>query len=267
MTISISSFQKGKIIPYVQPIVVSDTSDVLFWEVLSRISINGNIYPPSYFIKDLTDEQKFELAKFLFEQVAIFQATYPNQKFSVNLSSLEIHLGISDYLIKLANINSFPRLIPNRCIIEITESSIIDEHTFSTITFLKNSLGFLFALDDFGAERSTFKQLKNSEELFDYIKIDGSLIEDIDVNEKHFLMLFHIIQIIKVLGKKSIVEFVSNESLMNKALLAQTDFMQGYYFCEPTPIAFLNNYSLATLPSSEHIETEEEILSYIRNVL
>ena len=94
------------------------------------------------------------------------------------------------------------------------------------------SHGCKIAIDDFGTGYSNFEYLLKLKA--DYIKIDGSLIKNIDTHKETELVVSIIVEFAKKMGMKTIAEFVENESILNKVKELGIDYSQGYHFSPPT---------------------------------
>ena len=88
--------------------------------------------------------------------------------------------------------------------------------------------GCKFALDDFGAGFTSFKQLQNLP--IDIIKIDGSYVRNItrDVPSQDFVA--KLIKISEDLGAKTVAEFVENGEIAKCLIDLKVDAMQGDFF-------------------------------------
>ena len=126
---------------------------------------------------------------------------------------------------------------------EITETSAISNLAKATefITELK-AMGCFFALDDFGSGLSSFAYLKNLH--IDYIKIDGMFVRDIANDPIDQEMVRSITSIAKVMGKKTIAEFVENDEI--KVILEGigVDYVQGYGIAKPQALKTLTTDKL-----------------------
>ncbi len=87
------------------------------------------------------------------------------------------------------------------------------------------------AIDDFGSGYSNFIRLLNYQP--DYIKIDGSIIKEIDKNTFAYNVAGIIVKFAKQNGIKTIAEFVENEVIFEKVKELGIDYSQGYYFSKP----------------------------------
>ncbi len=91
--------------------------------------------------------------------------------------------------------------------------------------------GVLIALDDFGTGYSNLARLK--EMPLDRIKIDRSLIWDIDTNESARTIVQGVVQIVHGIGCMAVAEGVENETQAELLRLIGCDTLQGYAFAEP----------------------------------
>jgi len=153
--------------------------------------------------------------------------------FSVNLSGPSL---LDDALIDtiLYYLNKYSLSASDFCL-EITETAAIQNLSYATrfINRLKVE-GFTFALDDFGAGFSSFGYLRNLP--VDYIKIDGSFVQNIDESLVSYTMVDSINSIGHVMGLKTIAEFVKSEAVKDKLVELGVDYGQGYFFAKPKPL-------------------------------
>ncbi|MEJ2644630.1 MAG: PAS domain S-box protein [Gammaproteobacteria bacterium] len=124
---------------------------------------------------------------------------------------------------------------PRRITFEITETAAISNLAQASrfIDELRK-LGCEFALDDFGSGLSSFAYLKDLH--VDYLKIDGSFVADLHENPVNLAMVSSIHQIGKLMGKKTIAEFVESEAVMEVLRSVGVDYAQGYWIGRPEPL-------------------------------
>ena len=67
----------------------------------------------------------------------------------------------------------------------------------------------------------------------DFIKIDGSLIKNIDQSKDLEIIVKTISNIAKEFDIKTVAEFVANEHIYNKVKELNIDYSQGYFFDKP----------------------------------
>lgn len=118
---------------------------------------------------------------------------------------------------------------------EITETSAIAsiENATTMITEL-GKLGCRFSLDDFGSGMASFKYLQQLP--VDYLKIDGSFVQDMLKNPSNHAMVEAIHHIGRVLGKYTVAEFVSDAATFEALKAMGVDYAQGYYIAPPVPL-------------------------------
>lgn len=68
----------------------------------------------------------------------------------------------------------------------------------------------------------------------DYIKIDGSMIKNIDVNKNSQMITQTIVEFAKKMNIQTVAEFVYSKNIFDKVVELDVDFAQGYYFGEPS---------------------------------
>ena len=158
---------------------------------------------------------------------------YHDIYFSVNLSgqSLSDLKFMQDclHLINYSNIN------PSHLCFEITETAMIENlsNAIRSVSTLRG-LGCKIALDDFGSGLSSFSYLKNLP--VDYLKIDGSLIKDIENDSVNITMVKSIVHIGQSMGLETIAEYVENDAIVNILRDLDIDYVQGYGVAQPVPI-------------------------------
>lgn len=153
--------------------------------------------------------------------------------FSINLSGPSL---LDDTLIdNILEILHHYNLSASSFCFEITETAAIQNLSYAS-RFMKRlkEEGFTFALDDFGSGFSSFGYLRNLP--VDYLKIDGSFVQNIDESLVSCTMVQSINSIGHVMGLKTIGEFVKNDKIWNKLVELGVDYGQGYIFAEPRPL-------------------------------
>ncbi|QQO09593.1 EAL domain-containing protein [Breznakiella homolactica] len=153
--------------------------------------------------------------------------------FSVNLSGQTVlDLAFTDFIVKTCETYGVP---PAAFCFEVTETVAMQDLTFASkfITTLREK-GFTFSLDDFGSGFSSFSYLKNLP--VDYLKIDGSIVKDIDENRVNYIMVESINSMCHVIGLKTIGEYARNEKVVKNLKKIGVNYAQGYSISEPAPL-------------------------------
>jgi len=151
---------------------------------------------------------------------------------SINLSGQSLaDLDFQKYVI-----NKFKHAFfsPQKICFEITETAAISSLSTANLFITKMKvLGCQFSLDDFGSGLSSFGYLKNLS--VDYIKIDGMFVKDIADDLIDHAMVKSINEIGRVMGMKTIAEFVENDVIKGMLKEIGVDYVQGYGIDKPRP--------------------------------
>ena len=233
-----------------QPIVNTHDTGLLCYEVLLRlIGENGKLIMPFGF---LPSAERFDLMQDVDSWVvcqAIYKLSQYQQqgedcRFSINLSAQS--LGDFSMIDLIEDLIEQHKVSPGNLIFEITENIAIANMENAT-RFLQHlqGLGCKTALDDFGAGYSSYAYLKDLPA--DYVKIDGGFVQDIDQNEFNLAMVRSMNDIAHIMGKKTIAEFVENETALNLLREIGVDFVQGYYTGKPS-VNLLNHTDETVIP-------------------
>lgn len=225
------AIEEDKIVPLFQPIVNSKTQEIVKYEALMRIVDNNGTYIAPIHFLELAKKNKLyhQLTKIIVEKT--FQK-FQNSKYSVS-----INISVEDILNK--DINQFiieklkDSLIGEKIVFEIIESEGIEnfEQVLEFINKVK-SYGAKVSIDDFGTGYSNFDYLMKLK--VDFIKIDGSMIKNIDIDKNSQMITKTIVNFAKNMKIKTIAEFVHSKNVFMKVQELEVDFSQGYYFGEPS---------------------------------
>jgi EAL domain-containing protein (putative c-di-GMP-specific phosphodiesterase class I) len=94
--------------------------------------------------------------------------------------------------------------------------------------------GFLVEIDDFGKGYSSLVMLKDIHA--DVLKIDMSLLHEIETNPRNKVILEAVIAMANGLGMEVITEGVETEEQMNVLAAMGCHYYQGYFFSRPVPV-------------------------------
>jgi diguanylate cyclase (GGDEF)-like protein/PAS domain S-box-containing protein len=122
------------------------------------------------------------------------------------------------------------------------ESVILQYSEASATTYLKHAKAFgealrsmecLLSLSHFGCSVNPFGTLRHLQ--VDYVKLDGSFVEDLDSGEEKQEALREMIASLEEQGKMTVVPMVSNASVLASLFTSGANYVQGNYFAEPSP--------------------------------
>jgi diguanylate cyclase (GGDEF)-like protein len=224
------------IVPYFQPIIDNNTGKIVKFEALSRlVDSEGIIHAPNHFIPVAKTIKVYDkITKLIIEKTFDVFAKLPHD-FSINLSFEDImNQDIYSYIIQKLRYSN----MGSRVTFELLESEQVEdfEKVKRFIIEVKRYRAKV-AIDDFGSGFSNFSYIIKLAP--DYIKIDGSLIKDLDTDDNARIVVETIVEFSKKLGIKTIAEFVHSSTILSAVKKLGIDYSQGYYIEKP----------LAQLPS------------------
>jgi len=151
-------------------------------------------------------------------------------EFSINLSIEDI-IDVKTHDLIMSRLRHNP-LTSERLVFELVETEGIENYDVvkDFISEVKE-FGCKIAIDDFGVGYSNFEHLLQLN--IDYIKIDASLIKNMDHDINSQVIARTISRFAKDLNIKTISEFVHSREIYEKSLEYGIDYSQGYYFGEP----------------------------------
>ena len=162
-----------------------------------------------------------------------------NSSEPVQLSSCAINLSGAtlsddDFIDYVRRQFDLYRIPPGMICFEITETSAI-ANLSSAKRFIQalKKLGCRFSLDDFGTGMSSFSYLKHLP--VDYIKIDGSFVTEMLNSKVDRAMVESIAHIARVMGKRTVAEFVESNEILQALREIGVDYGQGYAIGKPAP--------------------------------
>ncbi|MGJ0320290.1 EAL domain-containing protein [Aliarcobacter cryaerophilus] len=230
-----NAVSENKIIPFYQPIV-NRKKEVIKYESLMRIrDFDSNneaiILTPDKFLGiSFKTKQYLELSRIIISK-SLDNLLKTQKNITINLSFKDIlNYEFIDYLDNVLEKLKFEDR--NRLVFEILESENLSDYDFLEEFVLKyKKLGVKIAIDDFGSGYSNFIRIIRLKP--DYLKIDGSLIKNIDKDNNSYEIVKSIITFSKTLNIKTIAEYVHSEEIFNLLLKLDVDEFQGYYFGKP----------------------------------
>ena len=135
--------------------------------------------------------------------------------------------------------------ICERLCLEITETSAVTNITDAAV-FIDHvrTLGVRIALDDFGSGASSFGYLKQLK--IDMLKIDGQFIRDLLDDPLDDAAVRCFVEVARVIGVKTVAEFVDRSEVLERVRAIGVDFAQGYFLHKPEPIERVLNLGADT---------------------
>jgi EAL domain-containing protein (putative c-di-GMP-specific phosphodiesterase class I) len=219
------------IVSYFQPIVNNRTMDIEKYESLVRlIDENKNIVPPNLFL-DTAKEGKYYAQITAMVLTNSFDALYhTDMNISINFSSLDIEKSSTQE-------KFFELLRDNKSEAHRVTLELLEDERIQNINIMKEFIekvkrfGVKIAIDDFGTGYSNFQRLLEYKP--DIIKIDGSLIENIEKDDFSRHMVETIVAFSKKEDIETVAEYVKSKEIFKIVCDLGVDYSQGYYFGKP----------------------------------
>jgi len=223
-----------RLVVFAQPIVNNKSSDIKKYECLVRmIDTDGTIISPAQFLTIAKKARLYPALTMVVIQKAIEHFKDKDAQFSINLTLEDIlNTEVINFLTK--KINQYDGL-GHRLIIEIVEDEGIENYN-EVSNFIENMkfLGCKIAIDDFGTGYSNFDYLMRLN--VDFIKIDGSIIKNINHDKNAKVVTELIVSFAQRLNIETIGEYVYSEEILDIVKKMGIDYSQGFYLGKPEQI-------------------------------
>ena len=229
------AIEHKNVIPFFQPITDRD-GEIVKYEALVRIvdfehGEKKIIFPDEFLPVAIKSGLYIDIAIEMLSSSLDFFATR-DEKISVNFLPNDF-FNVSLMETFMALISKFDS--PQKVIVEITEQESVEDLDRLLIIVQKlRKLGVQIAIDDFGSGYANYAHILTLKP--DYLKIDGSLIKNILIDEDSRILVNNIINFAKDLNIKTIAEYVENEEIFELLKEFGVDEYQGYYFGRPTDL-------------------------------
>jgi diguanylate cyclase (GGDEF)-like protein len=228
--------QRGEFVLALQPQLSFATGEVSGAEALLRwnhprdgLRLPGTFIPVAEqtgIIADIGDWVVAEVASMLAE----WQAQGSKRRLSFNVSPRQ--LDRHDFLPRMRSTFADTGVPLSLVELEFTESAAMEcsESVLEEISALRQD-GLSIAIDDFGTGYSNIARLRAMP--LDRVKLDQSLIADIESSEKARVVVQAVIQLIKGVGAEIVAEAVETVAQADILRAMGCDTVQGFVFASP----------------------------------
>lgn len=226
------AIEENRIIPVYQAIVGKDEK-VIKYETLMRMKDGqtNELISPFFFLDIAIKTGLYNAlsSHIIFEALHLLDTS--SHTLSLNFTYGDIEN--KSFLNELEALFKISSGLGSRAVFEITESESIQDYAEVKKFILRfRKYGVQFAIDDFGSGFSNFEYILEIEP--DYLKIDGSLIKNIDTDNKARILVGAIVGFSHKLGIKVIAEYVHSKVIFDMLKELDVDEYQGFYFNEPS---------------------------------
>ena len=226
---------------YFQPIFSLKNNKVAGFESLARFFTTPYKAPDVWF----KEAKKVGLNEAL-EMLAIKNAVTNIAKFN-NSTYIAINCSPS-HILSGALENTLQNIDCTRLVLEITEHSpISDYEKMRTALTPLRKRGLRLAIDDVGAGFSSFQHILELEA--DIIKLDISLTQNINTDDRKFLLAKALCGFAKAIDCTIVAEGIETEEELNSLRKLNVDSVQGYFIGRPAAINDALSLLNATLPA------------------
>ncbi len=226
-----SGLNDGHFQPYFQPIVDSQTKEIYKYESLIRyIEDDGSEIAPYKFLPIARKAKLFPTIIKVMLTSVLETIREKNIKVAINVSFDDIiNKDTYDFIIMMLLSN------PNEA--KLLDFEILESEEIKDFDLVRKfidevrSYGCSVGVDDFGAGYSNFNMLEALN--IDFVKIDGSLIKEIDRLPKQALIVETISGFCEKLDIETVAEFVCSQEISDVVNKLGITYMQGYHYGKP----------------------------------
>jgi len=162
----------------------------------------------------------------------------PDRYLSVNLSAVQ--LVQPDFGTYVGAVLASVGLPADRLLLELTETSRLDQEAASANLVELEKLGVRLAIDDFGTGFAALSQLSRIP--FDLVKIDRSFVARLFPGSRGESLITGIVDLARRLGMPVVAEGIENEEQHAQLRKMGCTFGQGFHFAPAMPAAKLRRY-------------------------
>ncbi len=219
---------------HLQPIISIENGTFSAAEALIRLKddVCGEIAPSEFIPIAESNGSIVQITDFVVNRVCrlLSLGTYKKKgidSIAINVSPVEcLQAGMAERIISI--IQSY-NVDPSAIVIDISERSFIGNNCNLTRNIKALSdYGVRIALDDYGADYSNLPELLSLP--VEIIKIDRSMLLLASDSDEAELVLVKVIDALKGMNRKVLVEGVEDEEQVDLLWSLQCDFLQGYYY-------------------------------------
>jgi diguanylate cyclase (GGDEF)-like protein len=224
----------GELRLHYQPVIDLATGHTIGYEALVRWLRDGQLVPPMEFIP-LAESSGLigPLTDWVVDEACRTTATWgkPGDRpwVSVNLPSSQ--LVRQDIVAYLARTLEASGLSPDRLVIELTESSLLEIDVARPAIERLSETGVRLAIDDFGTGYSSLSYLARLP--IDIVKIDRSFVVALQQGTPEEAIATAILALARRLGMTTIGEGIETAAQLDQLAALGCDLGQGYYLGRP----------------------------------
>ncbi len=225
------ALEDGRIVCHYQPIIDLTSGKTVKYEALVRmVDKEGQIVSPYFFLESIAYTNIYtDLTK------QVLQIVF--QQIKTNRIPISINLNLSDILDNMIYMIILDEIKENLELAEWLIIELLENEHHATIDILKERLlelksyGVKIAIDDFGSGFSNFSIFQDLP--IDILKIDGSLIKDVDNSKIAYSITESITLFAKKLEIETVAEFIHSEEILRIVKSLGIENGQGFHLGKP----------------------------------
>jgi EAL domain-containing protein (putative c-di-GMP-specific phosphodiesterase class I) len=216
-----------------QPIVNAKTGEIFAYEALMRTNTQIDMSPTEILTIASKKNKLYEIEKHTFTNISKIMMenpeTFKSKKLFINsISSHQLSVADFDRLYE-----KYGTLFEN-VVMEITESTPLDEEGMVTLRNRLQDTNCQLALDDYGTGYSNESNLLVSNP--NYVKIDRSILSSINIDSKKQHLVSNLVNFAARNNIKIIAEGIETYEEFEFVIHLGVDYIQGFYTAKPSPV-------------------------------
>lgn len=227
----LDKFIEGNLVRYAfQPIVDIKTGHIHAFEALMRPQMEDMRSPMQVLQLARSQSKLYQIERMTLNNamghLEEHLEEFKGSKLFINTIPNQVLMGrdMDDFYTRFSDLFS-------HVVFELTEDEYTDSDFIEAKQTLLRSFGAKVAIDDFGAGYSNDLKLLTTTP--DYLKIDMSIVRDIDTDPDRQKLLHNILTFTKGKNIKIIAEGCETFSEVDKLCEMGVDYLQGYYVAKP----------------------------------
>ena len=225
--------KEGNVELYFQPIYNLRTKQIDKYEALARLRDGDKLYLPHQFLIAIFQTNVYrEFAK---QVVCKAFEVIKKERVVISINFNKSDFLDEEYFKTIKELIEYNKEYRQFLVLELLENEelkIDDEKILDKIKYFQR-IGCKIALDDFGSGYSNFNYFLTLEP--DIIKLDGSLIRQLDTNPNAKKLIQSIVLFAQHIGIETIGECVEDEKTLHIMERLGIDGAQGYFIGKPLP--------------------------------
>ena len=228
----LTAVEEKAIIPFYQPILDIQGQEVMAYEVLSRMEVDGHLLRADEFIELAEKIGVIHRLDCLVIEKALDQLKDSGHDGFIFINLSPRAMVLKEFARSLRQIVSDSGIQPDRIVFEITERDTVKN--LSLLERFLNDLkfdGFKLAIDDFGSGFSSFHYLRRFP--VDFLKVEGDFVANILNNAKDRAFVQSMNALAHELNIRVVAEYVESKEVLEELGRMGIDLAQGYYVGRP----------------------------------